>query len=736
MPSVAITILLSVVLAGAPHAGDRLTSLLSNIERTAKSMRAARWLWQLGELEGLTDAPGRKLILRSLESLSNNRSAPLPLRRLAARMLARRLRARGDDSRARQVQDGLGLVRKWWLIGPFDNEGHQGYQAVYGPEKEVDLETTMPGSQQSVSWRPAPEGFSDGKIRLHPLFSPRSNVVAYAFTILSVNRPTRVLLHLGSDDGCKLWINQGLILEDPGSHPLRAEQHVLDLMLPAGNNRVLIKVVQEEGSWGFSFAVTDRKGRRIPSLKVMSDRASIQKALAGAPPPAVKKVKSQTTLTTWFIEQAGKKPENPEVLAEAALALAFTGASDRRKRRVEELVQQAQQHLDPADPAGVEIRLLLARSTEDDNLARHLLHQACRLDPARAEALSRLGFIHHIRNQTDKALRFHRMALAAEPGYLPSRLDTAELLHGLGLLGRAEKQLKVLLEGHPDAIEVLTTAANLYRRSGRTARAAELYQRLFELDRNDPLILRSLFELTLERGNLDAALGWMDRLLGLDPLRLEWWIERGDLLLHNHRSAEALDSYRRAMAICPREPMTLVREGLALQAQGRVDQALLRWRRALELAPQDRHLERHIESLQSKRETFYQAWRVDPRTLPKAPAAGAESDVGAIRLSDLSVVRLQKNATTARYRQQLIQIVNRRGAELPPAGPPPAEPRVSPGKHYQCQRPGTGLLAVGTMVQPLLRRTRPRDHFSGVGPGRSGGVILPGRRHGWPEHAG
>lgn len=664
MPSAAITILLSVVLAGAPQAGDRLTSLLSNVERTAKSMRAARWLWQIGELEGLTDTPGREKVLRSLKRLSGQRTAPLPLRRLAARMLASRLRARGDDSRARQVQDGLGLVRRWWLIGPFDNEGHRGYQAVYDPEKKIDLEATVPGSRRPTRWRPAPEEFFDGRIKLHPLFSPSSNVVAYAFTILSVDRPTRVLLHLGSDDGCKLWINQGLILEDPGSHPLRAEQHVLDLMLPAGNNRVLIKVAQQEGSWGFSFAVTDRMGRPVPSIKVVSDRASIQKALAAASPPPIKKVKPQTTLTTWFLDQAGKNSENPEVLAEAALALAYTGASDRRKRRVEELVQQAQKHLDPADPAGVEIRLLLARATEDDNLARQLLHQAQRLDPARPEAPSRLGFIHHIRNQTDRALRFHRMALAAEPGYLPSELETAELLHGLGLLGRAEKRLKALLERHSDAIEVLTTAANLYRRAGRTAQAAKLYQRLFELDRNDPLILRSLFELALERGNPDAALGWMDRLLGLDPLRLEWWIERGDLLLHNHRTAEALDSYRRAAAICPQEPMTLVREGLALQAQGKVDRALERWRRALELAPQDRHLERHIEFLQSRRETFYQAWRVNPQTLPPTPATGAESDAGAIRLSDLTVVRLQKNATTTRYRQQLIRIVNQRGAEL------------------------------------------------------------------------
>ena len=146
MPPVVFSILLSLILAGPAPGGDRLTTLLKNVERNARSMRAARWLWQLREQEDLADAQGREKVLRSLERLLKGRGvtvrrpAPLPLRRLATRMLANRLRGRGDVKRARQARDNLGLVGKWWLIGPFDNEGHQGYPAVYGPEKKIDLQ--------------------------------------------------------------------------------------------------------------------------------------------------------------------------------------------------------------------------------------------------------------------------------------------------------------------------------------------------------------------------------------------------------------------------------------------------------------------------------------------------------------------------------------------------------------------------------------------------------------------
>src|SRR5256885_3151875 len=32
----------------------------------------------------------------------------------------------------------LGLVDKFWLVGPFDNDGRAGHAAVYGPERELD----------------------------------------------------------------------------------------------------------------------------------------------------------------------------------------------------------------------------------------------------------------------------------------------------------------------------------------------------------------------------------------------------------------------------------------------------------------------------------------------------------------------------------------------------------------------------------------------------------------------
>src|SRR5213593_4590381 len=47
------------------------------------------------------------------------------------------------------------LAGTWHYIGPFDNAGGAGFDAVYPPEKEVDLKKTYPGKDgQTAAWKP------------------------------------------------------------------------------------------------------------------------------------------------------------------------------------------------------------------------------------------------------------------------------------------------------------------------------------------------------------------------------------------------------------------------------------------------------------------------------------------------------------------------------------------------------------------------------------------------------
>ena len=46
----------------------------------------------------------------------------------------------------------LGLLNSWWLIGPFDHRNGIGFDAVYPPETEIDLQKKYTGTVGDVSW--------------------------------------------------------------------------------------------------------------------------------------------------------------------------------------------------------------------------------------------------------------------------------------------------------------------------------------------------------------------------------------------------------------------------------------------------------------------------------------------------------------------------------------------------------------------------------------------------------
>ena len=668
MTALIVVLLTAIAPLPAQSAGVRpskasLSRQLEFVEQHRRSMRAAVGLWSLRRLMGLSDGEDRVRIGRMLRRLADDPETPLPVRRLALRQLAERLEALGRDIEAAEVRERLGWVRDWWFAGPFDDQVRDGFERVFPPERRIDLDGEMEGKRSTVSWRRLPHRPADGLVRLHPLMLPNTGVVAYALAVLHLQRPRRVLFHAGCDDACKVWVNGQQVLADPGLHPLRADQRCLSLKLPAGANRVLVKVVQGDSEMGFALAVTDPEGRPLPGLRSLSGQEALE-ALDAPAPREPGPVEREVTLADWFLEQASARPDDPGLQAEAGWALYNTAARDQRDRRAEQFLALAVRKSRTDDPNLLRRRLLLARviEIEDDNRSRQLLEQAAASAPGRPEAWGRLGLLYQVRGEVERALAAHARALEASPVYLPSLIGRAELYLDLGLDARAERRSDELVQHHPDVPEVLTSAASLYRRLGDGRKSKKTFERLVALDARDELGLRALHELALESGELTEALEWLERLQARDPLRVGWWLQRGQLLQANGRSGEALAALQSATDLCPADPQPWVIRGEVLFQLGRTGEALADWQRALALAPQDHQLKRRIQAKESSEKPFYEPWMVDARTLGRTPSDRPDAS-GAERLVDLHVVRLHPNGMASRFHQQLVRIADQQGAE-------------------------------------------------------------------------
>lgn len=172
------------------------------------------------------------------------------------------------------LDHGRSFVRAWLVCGEFPNPARPGAEPVapnrlglgidylkeQGGEAGIvpvaGMAHTRPDGTKA-EWKP--QTFSWDIVDLTQAFPgrPTENVVAYAFATVARRESGPVVLGLGSDDGVKVWINGQLVHEYIAERAARADEDLVEVALKAGENRILVKVEQGTGGWGFLFRVMD-----------------------------------------------------------------------------------------------------------------------------------------------------------------------------------------------------------------------------------------------------------------------------------------------------------------------------------------------------------------------------------------------------------------------------------------------------------------------------------------------
>ena len=75
-------------------------------------------------------------------------------------------------------------------------------------------------------------------------------------------------LRFGKDDQGKLWLNGNEVFaDDKGGWPV-VDGNIIPVKLKAGKNTILVKVCNEEISFGFFLRITDADGKPFEDLKI------------------------------------------------------------------------------------------------------------------------------------------------------------------------------------------------------------------------------------------------------------------------------------------------------------------------------------------------------------------------------------------------------------------------------------------------------------------------------------
>ena len=144
-----------------------------------------------------------------------------------------------------------GGIDAWSVLGPFQAPAAGTVRTLaIGPETETAPDATFDHEGTRFTWT-ALETKSGGYLDLNALGdgTPSENAMAYAQTFLYTEVAASVLCAWGTDDGCRVYLEHDLVYENIARKGANPFEHLAELELAAGWNRLLFKV--ENGTGGF-----------------------------------------------------------------------------------------------------------------------------------------------------------------------------------------------------------------------------------------------------------------------------------------------------------------------------------------------------------------------------------------------------------------------------------------------------------------------------------------------------
>jgi len=175
---------------------------------------------------------------------------------------------------------------EWLVAGPFPNRGLDEVQA---PEIALDPSAAMSGKAGEIRWKKGyPELRSAGYGRaavfdFNALFTPNVQTTAYAAIHVKAPAALDAVLHVGSDDGVKVWANGTVVHRLDAGRGLKIDEDKVNVRLLKGWNLLLFKVTQRTQGWALSARLSDDSLRPIEGLEydAMGDLSPLLRPTGG-----------------------------------------------------------------------------------------------------------------------------------------------------------------------------------------------------------------------------------------------------------------------------------------------------------------------------------------------------------------------------------------------------------------------------------------------------------------------
>lgn len=181
------------------------------------------------------------------------------------------------------LQEQMGFLNTWHLVGSFDNKDMAGFDVAYGPEEArgmIDLNATYKDQNgEEVTWQQATTDDATGNVDLNLIIGKVKGATVYALGNFKATEDREAEIRIGTANATKIWLNGQLVMENEIYHNSNSiDKFKGKVNLNKGDNQILIKVCQNEQTeswaqdWQFQIRICDETGKPIEELKPVERR--------------------------------------------------------------------------------------------------------------------------------------------------------------------------------------------------------------------------------------------------------------------------------------------------------------------------------------------------------------------------------------------------------------------------------------------------------------------------------
>lgn len=574
--------------------------------------------------------------------------------------------------------DELGVLREYWIAGPFANERGSGHREAFPAESTFDPDAEMPGKQRPVHWRQLPPTQPTGTLPFARIVDPHEQSLVYVAVALVASERTNAVLELGCTGSFKVFCNRAELASREVERQFAYDQDAVLLPLQPGANLLVLKLCHQEGVdfWAAARLRPHDGASPLPvRVSVARDEmtaAAQQTAVTSEGDPVAPALGARSH---WTIGKAAGA--DALRLAWAWRARAADGDKNRRdlaaaNAAVEAMPDLAEAHL---TLAAANRRNARTAADRDENARRRELELALAKEPNHVGALVELGTLLRTGSNLWRDARvLADRALAVRPDHGGALLLRIATLRDEGLGPVADGELLAAAKSPEASTGLLQRAAEaVAEREPRIALA--LRERVLQRSLSETDVCAAA-TLLARLGRLDDSKALLDQALARTAMAAQASRQLANLHLAGGEADRALALTQDWLAVAPDDANAMVFAGRCWRRRtddpaeaSSQQQALLR--SALEVEPTRRDDERYVEYLAADgsgadARSFYTEFRRDPAQVVKddggAPADAAKANDPLHWILRQQVVRANGNGTKNVYTHDIARVLSEDGA--------------------------------------------------------------------------